>query len=127
MGGFWGHERTSPRGGRSKVKSRFLIRARQRVASRLSLVRSGNEDAPQPCSSRRISVLVIDGFATGRIDKMHAAARETSHRLIALLLRLAPFAGNPALYAQARVRAAIKECGHGLITERGRDRNRAGA
>jgi hypothetical protein len=44
-----------------------------------------------------------------------------------LHFRLAPVVGDPALYVQARVGAAVKECCHSLNTESGRDRNRAGA
>ena len=79
------------------------------------------------CGSRRISVAVIDGSAAGRVDQMHAAARKTGHGLIALLLRLVRLVGDPALHTQAGLRAAVKECSHGLITESGRGRNRAGA
>jgi hypothetical protein len=77
--------------------------------------------------SLRILFVVIDGFAAGRIDQMHAAARKTSHGFITLLLRVIPIIGSPALHAQAGPGAAVKECSHGLIMESGRDRNRAGA
>jgi hypothetical protein len=77
--------------------------------------------------SRRISVDVIDGSAAGRIDQMQPATCETGDRLIALFVRLLRVIGDPALYAQAGLGAAVKECDHGLIMESGRDRNRAGA
>jgi hypothetical protein len=77
--------------------------------------------------SRRISIDVIDGSAAGRIDQMHPAASETRDGLIALLVWLLQVIGDPALYAQAGLGAAVKECDHGLIMESGRDRNRAGA
>ena len=56
---------------------------------------------------------------------MHAAAGETSHGFITLLLRVTAIIGDPALHAQAGLGAAVKECNHGLITESGRGRNRA--
>lgn len=55
---------------------------------------------------------------------MHAAAGETSHGFITLLLRVTAIIGDPALQGLG---AAVKECHHGLITESGRGRNRAGA
>jgi hypothetical protein len=56
---------------------------------------------------------------------MHGAARKTSHGFITLLLRAIPIIGDSALHAQAGLGAAVKERRHGLITENGRDRNRA--
>ena len=87
-----------------------VMRAWQYAAG-LSLVQRGFS------SSRRRSVFVIDGFAAGRIDQMHAAARGTSQRFITLLLRLAGMIGHPALDPQASFGAAIQECRHGLIMQ----------
>jgi hypothetical protein len=53
---------------------------------------------------------------------MHAAACETGDSLITLIVRLLRVIGYPALYAQAGLGAAVKECDHGLIMESGRDR-----
>jgi hypothetical protein len=53
---------------------------------------------------------------------MHAAACEAGDGLIALLVRLLRVIGDPALYAQAGLGAAVKECDHGLIMENGRTR-----
>jgi hypothetical protein len=72
-------------------------------------------------------VVLFDRFSAGRIDEMHSTACNAIHCFIILRFRLAPLVGDPALYAQARVGAAVKECCHGLITESSRDRNRAGA
>jgi hypothetical protein len=58
---------------------------------------------------------------------MQSAAGEAVHRFIPLLLRLGRIIGDPALHAEAGLGAAVKECSHDLITESGRDRNRAGA
>jgi hypothetical protein len=44
-----------------------------------------------------------------------------------LLFRLVRIVGDPALYTQAGLGAAVKKCSHRLIVESGRDRNRAGA
>ena len=72
-------------------------------------------------------VVLVDGFTVRQIDEMHSTACNAIHGFIILRFRLAPLVGDPALYAQARVGAAVKECCHSLITESGRDRNRAGA
>ncbi len=58
---------------------------------------------------------------------MHHAAGETGDGLIALLVWLLRIIGDPALYAQAGLGAAVKECDHGLTMESSQDRNRAGA
>jgi hypothetical protein len=68
--------------------------------------------------SRRLSVFVIDGFAAGRIDQMHAAARETSHGFITLLLRLAGMIGHPALDPKASLGASVQERRHSLVMEK---------
>src|SRR5262249_46192281 len=72
--------------------------------------------------SGQISVAVVDGSAARRIDKMDAASRNARHGLIALLFGMVRIVGDPALYTQAGLGAAVKKCSHRLIVESDRDR-----
>jgi len=98
---------------------------RSRAGGARSTTVAQNEDARK--AATQVRFLSPSSMAAGRVDQMHAAARKARHGLIALLFQLVRFVGDPALYAQAGLGAAVKKSSHRLIMENGRDRNRAGA
>lgn len=57
-------------------------------------------------------IIIADQLAGFGIDYVDGAAGEARHGLVAVVIAVVRIVGDPALYVQVRVRAAVEECGH---------------